>query len=42
MSIEPGPSSSASPQNDFGSLQGCFVEGIPNNANVNAAFAAAR
>jgi hypothetical protein len=23
MSIEPGPS----PQNDFGSLQGCFVEG---------------
>ena len=29
MSIEPGPSSSASPQNDFGSLQGCFVEGSP-------------
>lgn len=27
MSIEPGPSSSPSPQNDFGSLQGCFVEG---------------
>jgi periplasmic protein TonB len=27
MSIEPGPSSS--PQNDFGSLQGCFVEGSP-------------
>jgi protein TonB len=25
MSIEPGPS----PQNDFGSLQGCFVEGSP-------------
>jgi protein TonB len=25
MSIEPGPSSN--PQNDFGSLQGCFVEG---------------
>jgi protein TonB len=25
MSIEPGPS--PSPQNDFGSLQGCFVEG---------------
>ena len=29
MSIEPGPSPSASPQNDFGSLQGCFVEGSP-------------
>ncbi|MGC1414446.1 MAG: energy transducer TonB [Candidatus Acidiferrum sp.] len=27
MSIEPGPSCSPSPQNDFGSLQGCFVEG---------------
>ena len=27
MSIEPGPS--PSPQNDFGSLQGCFVEGSP-------------
>jgi TonB family protein len=27
MSIEPGPSTS--PQNDFGSLQGCFVEGSP-------------
>jgi periplasmic protein TonB len=27
MSIESGPSSSPSPQNDFGSLQGCFVEG---------------
>ena len=26
MSIEPGPSS----QNDFGSLQGCFVEGSPD------------
>jgi TonB family protein len=25
MSVEPGPS----PQNDFGSLQGCFVEGNP-------------
>src|SRR5271170_1973258 len=25
MSIQPGPS----PQNDFGSLQGCFVEGNP-------------
>ena len=31
MSIEPGPSTSpdSSPQNDFGSLQGCFVEGNP-------------
>jgi TonB family protein len=29
MSIEPGPSPSASPQNEFGSLQGCFVEGSP-------------
>jgi protein TonB len=31
MSIEPGPSTSpdSSPQNDFGSLQGCFVEGSP-------------
>ena len=27
MSIEPGPS--PIPQNDFGSLQGCFVEGSP-------------
>jgi protein TonB len=27
MSIEPGPS--PSPQNEFGSLQGCFVEGTP-------------
>ncbi len=27
MSIEPGPS--PNPQNDFGSLQGCFVEGSP-------------
>ncbi|MGB7283911.1 MAG: energy transducer TonB [Candidatus Acidiferrum sp.] len=27
MSIEPGPGSNPSPQNDFGSLQGCFVEG---------------
>jgi protein TonB len=29
MSIEPGPSSNPSPQNEFGSLQGCFVEGTP-------------
>jgi protein TonB len=31
MSIEPGPSTSpdSSPQNDFGSLRGCFVEGSP-------------
>src|SRR5271163_4438681 len=31
MSIEPGPSASpdSSPQNEFGSLQGCFVEGTP-------------
>jgi protein TonB len=29
MSIEPGPSSNASPQNEFGSLHGCFVEGTP-------------
>jgi protein TonB len=31
MSIEPGPSTSpdSSPQNAFGSLQGCFVEGSP-------------
>ena len=31
MSIEPGPSTSrdSSPQNDFGGLQGCFVEGNP-------------
>jgi periplasmic protein TonB len=28
MSIEPGPSSN--PQNGFGSLQGCFVEGSPD------------
>lgn len=27
MSIKPGPSTS--PQNEFGSLQGCFVEGTP-------------
>jgi protein TonB len=27
MSIEPGRSSNPSPQNNFGSLQGCFVEG---------------
>ena len=29
MSIEPGPNSKPSPQNEFGSLQGCFVEGTP-------------
>ncbi len=29
MSIEPGPGTSPRPQNEFGSLQGCFVEGSP-------------
>ncbi len=29
MSIEPGPSANQSSESEFGSLQGCFVEGTP-------------